>query len=121
MQGKIYGQVKRKLKESILNDATNGGGRNTSNASNDTTNTTTSANTSASNVVTRSTDTYIYGVGIVAVLATGVSIFYAYNKISSQTPNKTTCQETDREHGANYKSTKAMQHTLDTIVIHANK
>ena len=38
---------------------------------------------------TRSNDTYIYGVGILAVLAIGACVFFAYN--TSQTKNKT-CQ-----------------------------
>lgn len=64
-----------KVKESILKDATTGGSRNTSNGSNDTTNTTTSA-TSVTNAITRSNESYTYDVGIVAVLAIDVSIFF---------------------------------------------
>ena len=40
--------------------------------------------TSSSTAV--SNDTYIYGVGILAVLAMGVCVFFAYN--TSQTANK---------------------------------
>ena len=38
----------------------------------------------------RPNDTYFYGVGILAVLANGVCVFFAYN--SSQAKNKKTCQ-----------------------------
>ena len=58
----------KKVKESILNKATNDGSRDTSNESNDATNASTSATTSAANAITISSNTYIYGVGIVAVL-----------------------------------------------------
>ena len=72
-----------KLKESILNDAKKGGG-DTTNASNETingSNETTSATNTATTpaTTTRSNDTYVYGVGILAVLAIGVCVFFAYN------------------------------------------
>ena len=54
-----------KLKESILKEATNSDSRDTSNENNDTTSTTISTTTSATDSITRSSDTYIYGVGIV--------------------------------------------------------
>ena len=69
-------------------DTTNGGRRDTSDASNDAANTSTSANTTGTDAITRSTDSYIHGVGIVTVLAIGGCTFYAYNKKSSQTWNK---------------------------------
>ena len=80
-----------KLKESILNDAKKGG-RDTTNASNETTSPTSNASsettsatstaatpaTSTNNTTTttRSNDTYIYGVGMLAVLAIGVCVFF---------------------------------------------
>ena len=71
-----------KLKESILNDTKKGSG-DTSNASNETTsagNTTTIPATSSDNTATtRLNDTYVYGVGMLAVLAIAVCIFFAYN------------------------------------------
>ena len=71
-----------KLKESILND-TKKGSWDTSNASNETTsagNTITIPATSTNNTATtRSNDTYVYGVGMLAVLAIAVCIFFAYN------------------------------------------
>ena len=39
---------------------------------------------STSSSTTRSSDTYIYGVGILAVLAVGVCVFFAYNKKAGQ-------------------------------------
>ena len=41
---------------------------------------------STSSSTTVSNDTYIYGVGILAVLAMGACVFFAYN--TSQTTNK---------------------------------
>ena len=79
-----------KLKEDILNDAKKGS-EDTSNASNETTNVTTNASnetTSVTNTTTtpanntttkRSNYTYVYGVGMLAVLAIGVCVFFAYN------------------------------------------
>ena len=71
-----------KLKESILNYAKNGS-RDTSNASNETISagsTATIPATSANNTATtRSNDTYVYGDGILAVLAIGVCLFFSYN------------------------------------------
>ena len=76
-----------KSKENILNDAKKGGG-DTTNASNETISATYTATAPASSttsiVTTRSNDTYIYGVGILAVLAIGVSIFFTYNKKAGQ-------------------------------------
>ena len=72
-----------KLKENILNDAKQGGG-DTSNASNETTSATNTATASASSTTStatkRSSDTYVYGIGILAVLAIGVCIFFTNNK-----------------------------------------
>ena len=48
----------------------------------------TSATTFATGTITRSSDTYIYDVDIVAVLAKGTCTFFEYNKKSSQTANK---------------------------------
>ena len=41
---------------------------------------------------TRSNDTYVYGVGILAVLAIGVCVFFAYNT-TSQAKNKKQANE----------------------------
>ena len=60
-----------KLKESILNDVKKDSG-DTTNASNETTSVTKTA-------TTRSNDTYVYGVGILAVLAIGVCVVFTYN------------------------------------------
>ena len=65
-----------KLKESILNDAKKGGG-DTTNTSYETTSATNTATTPAT--TTRSNDTYIYGFGVLAVLAIGVCVFFTYN------------------------------------------
>ena len=85
------------LKESILNDAEKGGGDPT-NTSNQTTSHTTNAsnffffivsieNTGPSTTTTtRTNDTYVYGVDILAVLAIGVCVFFVYN--TSQSENK---------------------------------
>ena len=72
-----------KLKESILNNVQKGSG-DTTNASNETTSTTANASnetTSPANntTTTRSNDTYVYGVGILAVLAIGICVFFGYN------------------------------------------
>ena len=67
-----------KLKERILNDVKKDG--NTTNASNETTSATNNASnetTCVTNSTTaRSNDTYVHGVGIVAVLAIGVCVFF---------------------------------------------
>ena len=87
-----------KLRESILNDAEKGGGNTTNasneitsptnNASNETisaTSTTTTPATSTNNTTTTiSNDTYVYGVGILVVLAIGACVFFSY-----QAKNKT--------------------------------
>ena len=75
-----------KLKESVLNDSKKG--RDTINTSNQTTNHTTNVSnetTSTTNTATTpatttiSIDTYVYGIGILAVLAIGVCVVFAYN------------------------------------------
>ena len=73
-----------KLKESILNDAKKGGG-DTANTSNETTSATNTATTPAS--TTRSNDTYIYGVGMLAVLAIGACVFFTYNTFQLKNKN----------------------------------
>ena len=61
-----------KLKESILNNVEKGSG--------DATNASNEATSSANNTTTtRSNDTYVYGVGILAVLAIVVCVFFGYN------------------------------------------
>ena len=73
-----------KLKESILNDAKKGSG-DTSNATNETTSSGITATIPAtSNATTRLNDTYVYGVGMLAVLAIGVCVFFAYNTFQSK-------------------------------------
>ena len=83
-----------KLKESILNNATKDSGDTTNtsyettNPTNNASNETTSPTNTATNpaTTTRSNDTYVYGVGIFAVLAIGACVFFAYN--TSQAKNK---------------------------------
>ena len=70
-----------KLKETFSNDTAKGGSR------------TSSSTTSASNAIIRSSDTYIYGVGIVAVLTIGGCVLSAYNKKSYQPMNKEQTKE----------------------------
>ena len=83
------------VKESILNDVKKGSG-DTSIASNETTSTTNTATTHANSTTnTTTSDTYIYGVGILAVLAIGVCIFFAYN--ISQAANKKQVNEKQDE------------------------
>ena len=67
-----------KLKESILNDVKKGS-RDTNNSNNEITSITNTA-------TTRSNDTYVYGVGILAVVAIGVCVFFTYN--ACQAKNK---------------------------------
>ena len=67
-----------KLKESILNDVKKGS-RDTNNSSNEITSITNTA-------TTRSNDTYVYGVDILAVVAIGVCVFFTYN--ACQAKNK---------------------------------
>ena len=87
-------KYRNKLKESILNDVKKGS-RNTTNASNETTSATNNASnetTSFTNTATtRSDDIHVYGVGILAVLAIGVCVFFTYN--ASQSKNKKTVNE----------------------------
>ena len=76
-----------KLKKYILSDTKKGSG-DTTNANNETTITTnhSSNETTSTNNTTRSNDTYVYGVGILAVFAIGVCVFFEYN--TSQVKNK---------------------------------
>ena len=93
------------MKENILNDGTKGG-RDTTNSSNETTSPTTNSSnestgatnnssnetTSVTNTVTtRSNDTYVYGIVMLAVLAIVVCVFFAYNTF--QPKNKKTVNE----------------------------
>ena len=72
----------KKMKENILKDVKKGGG-DTTNSSKETTSATNNASnesTSVTNTATaRSNDTYVYGVGILSVLAIGACVFFAYN------------------------------------------
>ena len=91
------GHLMKKMKENTLNDAKGGG--DTTNSSNKTTTPTTGATNNSSNETTSATntgttipnDTYVYGVGILAVLAIGVCVFFTYN--ASKTKNKKTVTE----------------------------
>ena len=71
-----------KLNKSILNDVKKGSG-DTTNASNEATSATNNASNETTSVTntatTRSNDTYVYGVGIFAVLVIGACVFFAYN------------------------------------------
>ena len=64
--------MQKKVTE-ILPNASN----KTTNASNETTSATNAATTPAT--TTRSNDTYVHGVGMIAVLAIGACVFFAYN------------------------------------------
>ena len=75
---KVREKYMNKLKESILNDAEKGGG-DTTNASNETTSATNTTINPAASTTTRPNDTYVYGVGMLAVLAISVCEFFAYN------------------------------------------
>ena len=91
-----------RLKESILNDVKIGSGDTTS-ASNETTKHTTNASnetTSATNTTTttRSNDTYVYGVGILAVLAIGVCAFFTFQTKNKKLVNKKQDQPPQRLH-----------------------
>ena len=94
-----------KLKESILNDAKKGGGdttnanNETANASNETTSATNIATTDANNNnTTRSNATYVYGVDMLAALAIGVCVFFAYNSFPKKLVNEKQHQPPKRRH-----------------------
>ena len=77
-----------KVKENILNDARKGG-EDASNASNETTCATNTAtapptSTTSTTTTTRSSDTCVYGLGILAVLAIIVCVFFTYNMRARQ-------------------------------------
>ena len=84
----------KKIKENILNDAKKGGG-DTTNSSHDTTSPTTISSNETTSVIntatTKPNDTYVYGVGMLAVFAIGVCVFFTYN--GSQAKNKKTVNE----------------------------
>ena len=56
---------------------------------------TTPSNSTSNTATTRSNDTYIYGVGIFAVLAIGVCVFFTYN--TSQGANKKQVNEKQQQ------------------------
>ena len=103
----------KKMKENILNDAKKGGG-DTTNSSNETTspttnssNETTSSTNNSSNettsitntTTTRSNDSYVYGIGILAVLVIGVCVFFAYNTFQhKKLVNKNKDQQPKQRH-----------------------
>ena len=83
------------VKESFLNDVKKGSG-DTSNASNETASTTNTATSHANSTTnTTSSNTYIYGVDILTILAIGVCTFFAYN--ISQAANKKQVNEKQDE------------------------
>ena len=88
------------------------GGEDTSNTRKDATNATTSATTSATGAITRSIDTYIYGVGLIAVLAIGAYVFFTYDKKHSQSAKKGQVKE---RQGQPIKSLK--QHNMPQSTI----
>ena len=69
------------LKKEGSGDTTNTSNETTSPATN-TSNETTSHTTNVATI--RSNDTYVYGVGMLAVLAIGVCVFFAYNTFQSK-------------------------------------
>ena len=80
-----------KYKDSILNDAKKGGG-DTTNISNETTNANNTATTPATSTdntttTTRSNGAYVYSVGILAVLAMDVCVFFPYNTFQPKNKN----------------------------------
>ena len=80
-----------KLKESILNDVKKGS-RDTTNTSNETTSATNNSSNETTSLTitatTRSNDTYVYGVGILAVLTISVCVFFAYNTFQPKIVNE---------------------------------
>ena len=81
----------KKMKDNILKDAKKGGG-DTNDSSNETTrptNNSSNETTSVTNNITAigSNDTYVYGVGILAVFAIGVCVFFGYNTFSKNKKN----------------------------------
>ena len=92
-----------KLKKSILNDAKKGGrdttntSNETNNASNETTSATNTATTHANS--TRSNGTYAYDVGMLAVLAIGVCVFFTYQvKNKKQANDRSTAQHEQKQY-----------------------
>lgn len=77
--------------------------------------TTTNTATFATNAVTKSSDIYIYGVGIAAVLAIGACAVFAYKKKYSLTLNNKRVKG-PVGHMETYKTTKKMKHALDMMV-----
>ena len=69
----------KKMKENILNDAKKGSG-DTKNSSNETTSVT-------NTTTTRSNDTYVYDIGIVAILAL-VPVYFLHTTLSLKIKNK---------------------------------
>ena len=84
--------------ESILNDVKKGT-RDTTNASNETTSATNTGTTllpiTKNTTTTRSNDTYVYGVGIRAVLVIGVCVFFTYNTFQPKN-NKIVSEKQDQ-------------------------
>ena len=88
-RGKISDETyMKRLKEGILRDNPLFTSSSTDNSTPSTGSSTPSTSSSTNNFTTRSSDTYIYGVDIVAALAIGACVFFVYNKISSRAANK---------------------------------
>ena len=92
-----------KLKQNILNDAKKGSG-DTTNTSNETAAPATSTSnetTSSANDATiiKSNDTYVYGVGMLAVLAIGVCVFFAYQAKNKKQASDHPAAQHEKKHG----------------------
>ena len=79
------------LNESILNDQKKGSG-DTTNTSNETTSLTTNA------TIIKSSGTYVYGIHMLAVLAIGVCVFFAYYTFPKKLVNGKKDQPPERRH-----------------------
>ena len=80
----------KKMKENILNDAKKGSGdtKNSSNETTSSTNNSSNETTSVTNTTTtRSNDTYVYDIGIVAILAL-VPVYFLHTTLSLKIKNK---------------------------------
>lgn len=85
----------------------------TSNESNDATDATTTALTSTTGTTTRFSNIYIYGIGIVAALATGVCVrFFFRQQISFHVSNRELAKKKQQP----IQPTKATLYALDVMV-----
>ena len=85
---KSYKTYMKKLKQKILEDnqdkSTPSDSSSTGGSTSSTTSSTGDPTHSTPLYTTRSNDTYVYGVGILAVLAAGVCVFFAYNTFQAK-------------------------------------